>query len=199
MVTYDSIDWGTFKKLDREESFLEYSNHTIKTIRQLPKIRSVDLQVRYCNVMTEKQNNFLFVPNKSRNEILTIERRKRGSDNSWQFDRITKASHYRSYSMVLLILNKVLLKRSTLTFGTKNNCFKSYIPTLTFFYVTNIRQIQKNTEKDILKYVEMKVLAQVNRIKDGSESETEKAKNRIPTVIFATVLFPYMKGQSSLG
>ena len=45
MVTYDNINWGTFKKFDREESFLGYSNHTIKTITQLPKIRLMDLQV----------------------------------------------------------------------------------------------------------------------------------------------------------
>ena len=53
MVTYDNIDWGTFKKFDKEESFLEYSNHTIETIRQLPKIKLMDLQVRYYNDMIE--------------------------------------------------------------------------------------------------------------------------------------------------
>ena len=136
MVTYDNIDWGTFKKFDREDSFLEYSNHAIKTIRQLSKIRLMDLQVQYYNDMIEKQKNFLFLPNKNRDEILAVERRKRVPDNSLKFDCITKASRrsqYRSYSMVLLILKKVLLKRSTLTLVPKTTVLNQTFQLLHFF------------------------------------------------------------------
>ena len=92
MVTYDNIDQGTFKKFDWEESSVEYSNHTIDTMRQLPKITLMDLQVRYYNDMIEKPNNFLFVPNKNKDKVLTIESKKIVPDNSLQFDRITNSS-----------------------------------------------------------------------------------------------------------
>ena len=127
MVTYDNIDWGTFKKFDREESFLEYPNHIIETMRQLPKIRLMDLQVRYYIEMIEKQNNFFFAPNKNRDEILTIESRKRGPDNSLQFDRITKAS--RPFTLPKLFNGSLYFKKGpfeevNIDIGTKKNCFK---------------------------------------------------------------------------
>ena len=83
--------------------------------------------------------------------------------------------------------------------GTKNNSFKSNIPTLTFFYVTNIRETQKDTGKDILSYVEMKILAQVNRIKDVSESEIEQAKNKDPNSDFCYCTFSIYEGSKLLG
>ena len=42
--------------------------------------------------MIEKPNNFLFVPNKNKDKVLTIESKKRVPDNSLQFDRITNFS-----------------------------------------------------------------------------------------------------------
>ena len=75
----------------------------------------------------------------------------------------------------------------------------SSIPTLTFFYVTNIRQTQKDTEKDILNYVEIKILGQVNHIKDAWESEIEQAKNKNPNSDFCYCTFPIYEGSKLLG
>ena len=135
MVTYDNIGWETYRKFDREESFLEYSNHTIETIRQLLKIRLMDLQVRYYNDMIKNQNNFLVAPNKNRDEILTIESRKRGPDNSLQFERKTKVSRPSTLPKLLngFILKKVLLKRSTLTLEPKTIVLNQIFQLLHFF------------------------------------------------------------------
>ena len=103
----------------------------------------MDLQVQYYYDMIKKQNNFLFVPNKNRDEILTIESRKRGPDNWLQFDRITKTLRPSTLSKLLNgtpYFKKFPFEEVNIDAGTKNNCFKSNIPTPTFFYVTNIRQ-----------------------------------------------------------
>ena len=64
-----------FKIFDREQSFLEYFNHTIDTVRQLPKARFMDVQVQYYNELLQKQNTFLFACDSNRDEIVTYERR----------------------------------------------------------------------------------------------------------------------------
>ena len=145
---------------------------------------------------------FLFAPNKNGDEILTIKRRKRSPDNLLQFDRITEGS--RPSTLPNLVNGSLYFKKDPfegvdIAIGTKNNCFKSNIPTLTFFHVTNIRQAQEDTEKDILNYVEMKILAQVNCIKELRKVKLSKLRISIPTEIFATVPFQYLKVQSCLG
>ena len=40
----------------------------------------------------------------------------------------------------------------------------------------NLRQTQKDPKKDIYNYVEMKILAQVNKLKNPSEEELEQAE-----------------------
>ena len=74
--------------------------------------------------------------------------------------------------------------------GTRNNCPKSNLPTLTMFYIMNLRQAQKDVEKDVLNYVDMKILAQVSRIKNPSEKEIEEAKNKDPNSDFVYCTFP---------
>ena len=64
-----------FKIFDRDQSFLEYFNHTIDTVRQLPKARLMDLQVQYYNEMLQKQNTFSFACDNNRDEIVTYESR----------------------------------------------------------------------------------------------------------------------------
>ena len=145
---------------------------------------------------------FLFAPNKNGDEILTIKRRKRSPDNSLQFDRITEGS--RPSTLPNLVNGSLYFKKDPfegvdIAIGTKNNCFKSNIPTLTFFHVTNIRQAQEDTENDILNYVEMKILAQVDCIKDASESEIEQAKNKYPNRDFCYCTFPIFEGSKLLG
>ena len=83
--------------------------------------------------------------------------------------------------------------------GTRNNCPRSNLPTLTIFYVINLRQTQKDVEKDVLNYVDMKILAQVNRIKNPSEKEIEEAKNKDPNSDFIYCTFPTYEGEILLG
>ena len=40
----------------------------------------------------------------------------------------------------------------------------------------NLRQTQKNVKKDVLNYVDIKILVQVNCIKNPLEKEIEEAK-----------------------
>ena len=44
----------------------------------------------------------------------------------------------------------------------------------------NLRQSQKDIEKDVLNYVDMKILVQVNCSKNLSEKEIKEAKNKNP-------------------
>ena len=39
IVSTNSINWDKFKELDRKKSFLEYTNHCLETLKQLPKKR----------------------------------------------------------------------------------------------------------------------------------------------------------------
>ena len=94
IVSFDSIDWDKFKNFDRKQSFLEFLNHTLKSARLLPRERLIDLQIDYCNMMLKKEMEFLFaiMPLANRDETITYKSRKRGADNSLQFDRIMKSS-----------------------------------------------------------------------------------------------------------
>ena len=83
--------------------------------------------------------------------------------------------------------------------GTRNNCPKSNIPTLTIFYCINLRQMQKDVDKEILNYVDMKISAQVNRIRNPSESEIREAKNEDPDSDFVYCTFPTYEGSKLLG
>ena len=83
--------------------------------------------------------------------------------------------------------------------GTRNNCPKSNIPTLTIFYCINLRQMQKDVDKEILNYVDMKISAQVNRIRNPSESEIRETKNEDPDSEFVYFTFPTYEGSKLLG
>ena len=52
----------------------------------------MDLQTTYYNKMLEKENSLLAHSFHGRDEILTLETRKRGADNAIQFERIVKCS-----------------------------------------------------------------------------------------------------------
>ena len=83
--------------------------------------------------------------------------------------------------------------------GTKNNCIKANIPTLTVFCVINRRQTPKDIDKNILNNVDMKMLAQVKCIKNPSEKEMQGAKNRDPYSNFVLCTFPIYEGDKLLG
>ena len=55
--------------------------------------RLMDLQTRYYSKMLEKEpRDYLYFPPAGRDEVVTVENRKRGADNYLQFDRIMKCS-----------------------------------------------------------------------------------------------------------
>ena len=60
MVSFDSIDWEKIFKFYREESFLQYANHTMASVKQLPCKHLIELQVQYYNTILEKQKKLLF-------------------------------------------------------------------------------------------------------------------------------------------
>ena len=79
--------------------------------------------------------------------------------------------------------------------GSINNCPKSNITTLTAFYVINLRQTQKDVEKDVRNYADMKILAQFDRIENSSEKEMEEAQNKDPNRNFLYCTFPVYEGE----
>ena len=63
----------------------------------------------------------------------------------------------------------------------------------------NLRQTQKDVEKDVLNYIDMKILAQVNHIKNPSEKEIEEAKNKDPNDDFVYCTFPTYEAEKLHG
>ena len=59
----------------------------------------------------------------------------------------------------------------------------------------NLRQTQKDVEKDVRNYVDMKILAQVDRIKNSLEKEMEEAQNKDPNRNFLYCAFPVYEGE----
>ena len=70
---------------------------------------------------------------------------------------------------------------------------------MTILYVINLRQTQKDVQKDVLNYVDMKILAQVNRIKNPSEKEFEEAKNKVVNNDFVYCTFSTYEGEKLRG
>ena len=94
--------------------------------------------------------------------LLRMREGERGPDNSLQFDGITKASRPSTLPKLLngtSNFKKGPFEEVSIDIGSKNNCPKSNIPLLTFFYVVNLRQMQKDPQEDVLNYVEMNILA----------------------------------------
>ena len=42
-VTFESINWDRFKNFDRKKSFLKFTNHTLESVKQLPRERFISL------------------------------------------------------------------------------------------------------------------------------------------------------------
>ena len=72
-------------------------------------------------------------------------------------------------------------------------------PTLTIFYCVNLRKTQKDPDKDICNYVEMKILGQVNKIQNASEEELEQAENKDPNSNFLYCTCPIYDGTKLKG
>ena len=87
-----SFDWDKYVQFTKKESFLDFANCSAQSLRQIPRERLMDLQTTYYNKMLEKENSLLADSFRGRDEILTLETRKRGADNAIQFERIVKCS-----------------------------------------------------------------------------------------------------------
>ena len=169
------------------------------SVKQLPYKRLIELQVQYYNTMLEKQKELFFdgPSSSNRDEIVTYKNRKRGPDDSFQFDRIMKSST--PFNAVPKLLNgtpyfrKGPYNKPSIDIGTRNNCPKANVPTLTIFHCINLRQTQKGLDKDGLNYVGMKILAQVNCVRNASEDEMRLAKNNDPNSDFLYCTFPIHK------
>ena len=60
IVSTNSINWDKFKKFHRKKSFLEYTNQSLETLKQIPKEHLFELQKAYYKMMLEKETEFLF-------------------------------------------------------------------------------------------------------------------------------------------
>ena len=156
--------------------------------------------------MFEKEIEFLFNYSPcDRDEAVTYESRKRGVDNSFQFDRIMKSSKPSPPTFPKLLNStayfeqKGCFEQLYIDIETRNNYPKSNLPTLTIIYTMNLRKTQKDVEKDVLNYVDTKILAQVNCIKNPSEKEIEEAKNKDPNSDFVYCTFPTYQGEKLRG
>ena len=91
IVSFYSTDRDKYRDFNKKHSFLEYSKCSIQVLKKLPGERLMDLQTRYYNKTLEKESrDFFCFPPAGRDEVMTVESRKRGADNSLQFDRIMK-------------------------------------------------------------------------------------------------------------
>ena len=91
IVSFYSIDRDKYRDFNKKHSFLEYSNCSVQVLKKLPRERLMDLQTRYYNKMLEKESrDFFCFPPARRDGVVTVESRKRGTDNSLQFDGIMK-------------------------------------------------------------------------------------------------------------
>ena len=99
-----------------------------------------------------------------------MESRKRGSSNSFQVDRLLKMTKNTSGHKTLhgtpVFAEKRYFQEESLDIGDKNIVLKVNVPTFTIFYMNQCRQTQKDLDKDIISYVNLKILAQVKEIKD---------------------------------
>ena len=198
IVRIASINTNTF---DRKNSFPQFTNKTLESVKQLPRERLVSLQTDYYNMMLNKETKLLFgLTPRDRDETVTYESRKRGADNSLQFDRIMKSSKASSPFQPKKLHGTAYFKQRgcfeqvSVDTGTRNNCPKANIPTLTVFFVINLRQTQKDIEKDVMNYVDMKMLAQINRIKNPSGKKIEEDKNKNPNSDSVYCTFPVYEG-----
>ena len=63
---------------------------------------------------------------------------------------------------------------------TKTTLVKLEYYLMQYFYINNIRQTQKEVGEEIIEHAEMKMLRQINKIKNLSKSEIEESRNNDP-------------------
>ena len=60
MVSFDLVDWDKFRHFNTKKNFLRSVNHTLDSIKQLPRVRLAELQEDYYNRMLQKENSSEF-------------------------------------------------------------------------------------------------------------------------------------------
>ena len=118
--------------------------------------------------------------------------------------KMTKSnSNHKTLHGTPVFAEKGYFEEESLDIGDKNNVLKVSVPTVTAFYVNQCRQTQKDLDKDIIFYVDMKVLAQVNSITDPTPKEIEETMNEYmnedPESDFVMCTYPGYKGDKLLG
>ena len=199
MVTFRYISWQKFKDFNKKYNISEYTRLSNQTLRSLEPEHLSQYQTDYYNMMLDKEakGSLFDVGSANRDEYETVESRKRGADNIFQFDRIMKCSRPSATKQVKKLHGtpyfkvKGYFEEENLDIGEKNNCKKVNIPCLTVFGINNCRQTQKDLEDEkIISYVDTKILAQVSRIKDPTPQEIEEARDYNSDSDFVMCTFP---------
>ena len=200
MVPFRSLSWQIFKDFNKIYSLSQYTGLSNQTLRLIEPERLSQYQAVYYNMMLDKEakESLFDVGSANRDEYVTAESRKRGADNTFQFDRIMKCSRPSATKQVKKLHGtpyfkvKGYFEEKNLDIGERNNCKIVNIPCLTVFGINNCRQTQKDLDDEkIISYVDAKILAEVSRIKDPTPQETEeKLRTIILIVILLCVPFP---------
>ena len=208
MVTFREICWQKFKQFNKKISLSEYTGLSNQTLRSLEPERLSQYQTEYYNNMINKEakESLFDVGSSNSDNSITFENRKRGSDNKLEHiirkcsrlspNKQVKKLHGTPYFKV-----KGYFEEENLDIGERNNCKKVNIPCLTVFGINNCRQTQKDLDDEkIISYVDAKILAQVNRIKDPTPQEIKEARGYNSDSDFVMCTFPkYDKKAKLLG
>ena len=89
---------------------------------------------------------------------------------------------------------RAFFEQSSIDIGSRSNFPKVNVSTLTIFYCVNVRQTQKDLDKNVYNYVEMKILGQVNKIRNASKEELEQAENKDPNSDILHCTYPVYDG-----
>ena len=205
MVTFREICWQKFKQFNKKISLSEYTGLSNQTLRSLEPERLSQYQTEYYNNMINKEakESLFDVGSSNSNNSITFESRKRGSDNKLEHiiakcsrlspNKQVKKLHGTPYFKV-----KGYFEEENLDIGERNNSKKVNIPCLC---INNCRQTQKDLDDEkIISYVDAKILAQVNRIKDLTPQEIKEARDYNSDSDFVMCTFPkYDKKAKLLG
>ena len=200
MVTFHKICWQKLKTFNNKYSLSEYTGVNNQTLRSLEPVRLSQYQTDYYNTMIAKEakESLFDVGSGNRDNSITFESRKRDADNKFEH-KIMKYSrplgnkkvnklHGTPYFKV-----KGYFEEENLDIGERSNCKKVNIPCLTVLGINNCRQTQKDLDNEkIISYVDAKILAQVNKIKDLLPQEIEEARTITPIAILSFAPFPNM-------
>ena len=209
MVEFNNINWQKFKYFNKIYSLFEYTGLSNQTLRSFQPERLSQYQTDYYNTMLNKEakESLFDVGSAKRDEYIHVESRKRGADNNFQYGKTMKCSRPSANKQVKKLHGtpyfkvKGYFEEENLGIGEKNNCKKVNIPCLTVFGINNCRQAQKDFDLEkIVSYVDAKILAQVNRIKDPTPQEIEEARDYNSDSDFVMCTFPkYNENSKRLG